>query len=477
MKSTAPRQTRIIATLGPASYPNPILGELIDAGVDVFRVNFSHGTREENCDIIKRVQAHPGYASRPVGILADLCGPKIRVGVMTDGAIPLTKGTTTIIEFGDFPGTPEHIPCRYTRIAQDVHASDRILLDDGTLELVVDHVDGAQVHCVVVRGGILKNRKGMNLPGVTISEPSVTEKDRLDLLAAIDAGADMVAISFVRSADDVALVRSWAEAHSPNRVILIAKIERPEAVEQMVSILDVSDGIMVARGDLGVEMDLTAVPIIQKQLIYEANARDKIVITATQMLESMTHLPCPTRAEVSDVANAILDGTDAIMLSGETATGEYPVITVKTMAEIAQTTERSVMSHSLAAPTNINPRHRTLDAVGQSIMHLARNLDIRAIVALTDSGRTATFLSKSRPPAPIYAFTPNPSVARRMTLLRGVFPICRMEMTKSKALHDSVPMILQEQNKIQPGDKILFVSTVMTPSGDPNVTIEVLTIP
>jgi pyruvate kinase len=480
MKHRIPRQSRIIATLGPASYPDRILSQLIDVGVDVFRVNFSHGSREENCGIIDRIRANSGYSARSVGILADLCGPKIRVGVMTNDAIVLINGATTIIQYGSFLGTSERIPCRYAHLAQDIRPNDRIMLDDGALELRAQRVDGDEVHCVVVRGGTLKNRKGMNLPGVNISEPSVTEKDRLDLLAAIDAGADMVAISFVRTPDDVALVRSWAEAHSPNRVILIAKIERPEAVENMLAIIDAADGIMVARGDLGVEMDLTLVPIIQKQLILEANARDKIVITATQMLESMTHQPSPTRAEVSDVANAILDGTDAIMLSGETATGDYPVITVRTMAEIALTTERSAIGRSVISSGIINPRHRTLDAVGQSIMQLARDLEIEAIIAYTDSGKTATFLSKSRPQAPIYAFTPNPSIARRMTLLRGVIPICRMELTKSGNHREKLPAILLEQNRLQSGDRVLFVSTRQTSSGnpaDPNVTIDVLTIP
>jgi pyruvate kinase len=242
--------------------------------------------------------------------------------------------------------------------------------------------------------------------------------------------------------------------------------------------LDVSDGIMVARGDLGVEMDLTVVPILQKQLIDEANARDKVVITATQMLESMTYQPCPTRAEVSDVANAILDGTDAIMLSGETATGEYPVVTVRTMADIARSTEQSPLSHSSSSVTMpLNPRHPTLDAIAQSIMQLARSLNIRAIATITESGRTATFLCKSRPPAPIYAFTPNPSIARRMTLLRGVIPICRMDISKANAPRDTLSTLMQQQGTVGSGDRILVVTTRQTVSRDPNVTIEVLTIP
>lgn len=452
------------------------MGDLIRAGVDVFRINFSHGSREEHTDTIRRLRALPDFQERPVGILADLCGPKIRIGRIQNNATTLVTQSEVDLEYGDFEGTASHIPCTYEPLARDLSPGSRVLINDGALELQVTGITGSRVSCRVIRGGPLSSRKGMNLPGVSLSTSSVTEKDRLDMLAALAAGVDFVAISFVRSAMDVATVRAWAEEAAPNRVMLIAKIERPEAVANIDTILDAADGIMVARGDLGVEMDLASVPLLQKQLIRRANSRDKIVITATQMLESMTHSASPTRAEVSDVANAILDGTDAIMLSGETAVGQNPVLAVKTMSEIAQVTEKAPMEPTKAGE-NANPRHPTLDALGHSIMHLATRLQVKAIITLTDSGRTAAFLSKARPPVAVYAFTPNPSVAARLTLYRNVIPICRMDMIKAQPWQTSAYASLTQRGVIATGDQLLIATARMTPSGVPDATIHVTTAP
>ena len=335
------RLTRIVATLGPASFDEEVLRKLITAGVDVFRLNFSHGTHESHRAALETVRSLCLELNRPVGILQDLCGPKIRVGEMTDGKIMLADGEETIIVYNDVVGTANAFSCSYKSLARDADEDDRILLNDGLLELKVIAIEGNNVRCKVIHGGILRSSKGMNLPGMKLSTPSVTAKDIDDLKAGLDMGVDFVGLSFVREASDLDPVKELIASHAQKPKI-IAKIEKPEALENFDSILEAADGIMVARGDLGVELPVEQLPAIQEELIYKANCAGKIVITATQMLESMINNPIPTRAEVTDVSVAISQGTDAVMLSGESAAGSYPVEAVEMMCKIAVETEKSL---------------------------------------------------------------------------------------------------------------------------------------
>lgn len=451
------RKTKIVATLGPASNSPEKLRELIKAGVDVFRLNMSHGTLAEHLQTIKNIRAAGKEAGREAAILQDLCGPKVRVGAMKGGAIDLKTGQEIIVTTESVLGTAEMFSTQYDKLAQDVKPSDRILLDDGAIALKATRVDGNKVYCLVCNGGILKDHKGMNLPGVKISTPSVTQKDMNDLRAGLEAGVDFAALSFVRHPDDLAGVRQAIQA-SGKTTQIIAKIEKPEALEHLDAIIQTADGLMVARGDLGVEMNVADVPMIQKDIILRSNERDKYVITATQMLESMTHNPMPTRAEVSDVANAIIDGTDAIMLSGETAAGEFPVETVKMMDEIARRTEEYFNHHR---PDwnwqRVNLRHPVQDAIGHAASKIVDDVAISAVAAFTATGGTALFLSKSRPWAPILAFTKTEEAYRRMRLFWGVEPVLMPEIKGREDLRAKAQEYIR-YNKLAPaGRRVLFI--------------------
>lgn len=411
------RRTKIVATLGPASSSPEQIAQLVDAGVDVFRLNFSHGYNSDKEVIINRIREISGLKEKQIAILGDLQGPKIRTGRMENGAIQLIKGDRLSITTQDLLGRPGLISTVYKSLPHDVQPGSRILMDDGLIELKVTATEGDTVHTTVVEGGILKDLKGINLPGVNVSSPSLTEKDRIDLEFCLKTHVDYIALSFVRCAADIEEVKRTIYEFGMNTPV-VAKIEKPEALRNFKSILKVTDAVMVARGDLGVEISPEKVPLFQKKIIRACNEAGKPVITATQMLESMINHPRPTRAETSDVANAIIDGTDAVMLSGETASGSFPEEAVRTMAKIAMDVERSELWRTSHHPDG--RKNNISKAVAQAACQAAKSLEAKCIAVLTQSGSTAALISGFRPQLPIIAFTPFPEIQRRLALYWGV---------------------------------------------------------
>jgi pyruvate kinase len=461
------RRTKIVATVGPASRDPRMLERLIRAGVNVFRLNFSHGTHEEHLAVVRAARDLGASLHRPVALLQDLSGPKIRTGRVRGNGVELARGARVAITTDTgVEGTADLISTTYEALPRDVRAGDQILLDDGNLELRVVSVEGGLVACEVVDGGTLRSNKGMNLPGVALSTPALTAKDRKDLAFGIRHQVDYVALSFVRRAEDVLeakeLVRSLGES-TP----VIAKIEKPQAVESLEAILAAADGVMVARGDLGVELGTEHVPIVQKRIIAMANAAGKVVITATQMLESMIENPRPTRAEASDVANAILDGTDAVMLSGESAVGRFPVETVETMARIADYTEEHGMG--AIAPRRADRRRgdasrpsgpgtpitRSLTRVAASV---AEELRCKMIVAFTESGVTARLVALHRPGVPVVAVTHDERVCRQLALWWGVVPVKSEFVENTDDLLAAGEARLKARGLVERGDTILMLS-------------------
>ena len=416
------RRTKIVATVGPASRDPAVLERLIHAGVNVVRLNFSHGEHGQHLEVIREVREISANLGRSVALLQDLSGPKIRTGRVKGDSIELEDGANVVITTDEtIEGTPGRISTTYDPLPRDVKAGDKILLDDGNLELRVVSAAAEEVTATVVHGGPLKSNKGMNLPGVRLSTPALTEKDRKDLAFGLQNRVDYVALSFVRQAADVELVKELIRTHGASTPV-IAKIEKREAVDDLPSILEATDGVMVARGDLGVELSTEEVPTLQKRIIEMANGAGKVVITATQMLESMIENPRPTRAEASDVANAILDGTDGIMLSAETASGRFPVEAVETMARIARYTEEHYGFRAPARVTggSVSMVARSLARVASTV---AEELDCKLIVAFTESGSTARLVSSYKPRAPIAAITYNDDTYRRLALWWGVIPV------------------------------------------------------
>ncbi len=459
--------TKIVATLGPASDPPEMIRKLFEAGVDVFRLNASHGTQDDHvCRIqnVRKLAEELGVTS--CGILLDLQGPKIRLGKLEGGKAYLPTGSTFVITTEEVLGNAEIATTSYADFARDVREGDRVLLADGSVELRVLSTDGIAARCEVVSGGWVSDRKGMNLPGVQVSTPSLTRKDMADLQFGLEAGIDFVALSFVRKPSDVLRLRLFLEekdAHVP----IIAKIEKPEAWQSLDEILQESDGVMVARGDLGVEMALERVPFIQKSIIERARAHGKFVITATQMLESMIEKPYPTRAEVSDVANAIYDGTDAVMLSAETSTGKYPVEAARMMDRIAAEAENSLRSKWFKEPPHRpNPTHAEL--VADAAYHAARSAGVQAIVVFTSSGFSARLVSRYRPPVPIYAFTHSATTARQLSMIYGIFPLLVPHLTSTDEMLSQMDRMLVEQKKMKPRDSVVFVAG--QPIGRPGTT-------
>ena len=445
-----------MATLGPASSEKAVLERLLRAGVDVIRLNFSHGEPHEHLAAAQAARAFAQAADRPLAVLQDLSGPKIRTGRVAE-PLELVEGQTVVITTDEsVDGRPGLISTSYDPLPRDVRPGDRILLDDGHIELRVARTGATEVECVVVHGGPLGSHKGMNLPGVTLSTPALTEKDRRDLAFGIANGVDYVALSFVRKAADVdeakRLIRELGGS-AP----LIAKIEKREGVEDLAAILDAADGVMVARGDLGVELSTEEVPVLQKRIIESANAAGKVVITATQMLESMIESPRPTRAEASDVANAILDGTDGIMLSGETAVGSFPVQAVETMARIALYTEQH---YGMRAPARVSGHQATLVArsLARVANTVAEELDCRLIVAFTESGTTARLLSSYRPKAPIAALTYNDETYRRLALCWGVTPLRTVYAPTTDEMVARGEELLKAKGLARPGDVVLMMA-------------------
>jgi len=417
------RHTNIIATLGPSSSTDPMLDELIEAGVNVFRLNFSHGTHETHAATYARVRAAAERSGRVIAILQDLSGPKIRTGRLENGApIPLAIGQELRIATGDFVGGPGRVSTTYGELAKSVRPGERLLLDDGRVELRVEASDGQEIRTTVVHGSSLSEHKGINAPGVALPSAGLTEKDRSDLAFGLALGVDMVAMSFVQSGADLQRAREFMHQASRPDVLLVAKLERPEAIEHLDDVLDHCDAVMVARGDLGLELPLERVPRMQKEITRRARARGLPVIVATQVLESMRSEPLPTRAEVSDAANAVDDGVDAIMLAGETAAGAYP-------GEVVRTLDRIIRDAEQLPPLPIEVTGRSLmqaahgRAMCDAALTLASHATAAAIVAVTYQGNTARMLSSLRPSEAIVAATASPEVARRLTLYRSVKPL------------------------------------------------------
>lgn len=415
------RRTKIVATIGPSCDSEEMLRKLILSGMNVARVNFSHGDVKTHVTTIQRIQQVSRELNRPVAILQDLCGPKMRTRSMQNDGVNLAEGAQTIITTDDIVGDEKRFATTYTGLPGDVTKGDRILLDDGKMELRVDNVKGWDVHCTVVRGGLLKSKKGMNLPNVRLSTPSVTEKDLADLRAGLDAKVDFVALSFVREPEDVLRVKQLINKVGSD-VKVIAKIEKPEAVAKIEEVIQAADGIMIARGDLGVEMPPEEIPVLQKRIISICNHLDRPVIVATQMLESMVSNLTPNRAEVSDIANAILDGTDAVMLSAETATGRFPAEAILMMDRIAIQAEQFLLGNLNTIAKSANAPNRLLDAIGRAAFRIVDDLDLRLLITSSSTGETALFLSKSRTRAMILGATNSEAAWRRMSLYWGVVP-------------------------------------------------------
>ena len=411
------QRTKIVATLGPASGDPHVLGAMVDAGLDVVRLNFSHGQPDEHLARLQTARRVATQRGRNLAALADLQGPKIRVGRVADGGYALATGGQCELLAGAATAPPPTIPVSYQHLAEDLGPGDRVLLDDGAIELRVRWVKGERIGCQVVRGGTIRSGKGVNLPGIQVLAPTLTDKDRADLATAIGAGVDYLALSFVRRPSDVTAARQ-AIADLGADVPLVAKLERPEAIEHLDGIMAAADAVMVARGDLGVELAVEKVPPLQKEIIARANALGVPVITATQMLESMVSSPRPTRAEASDVANAVFDGTDAVMLSQETAIGAYPVEAVATMARIAREAESTPSVRYPPSPAGGPPDVPA--TVCKAAVQVAADLRARVIVAFTQSGTTARLVSRFRPQVPIAGLTPDERTRRRMALYWGV---------------------------------------------------------
>ena len=415
------KKTKIVCTLGPASENEETLRELIKNGLNVCRLNFSHGSHEEHkgrMDLVKKLREE---LNMPTAILLDTKGPEIRTGKFDVPEVFLEEGQTFTITMKDVIGDKERCTVSYKGLANDVKPGDTILIDDGLVGLTVKEVNNDDIVCEVQNSGIVKNHKGVNVPGVKVNLPAITEKDRSDIEFGIEQGIDFIAASFVRKVSDVLAIREILEENNAEHIKIISKIENQEGVENLDEIIEVSDGIMVARGDLGVEIPTEEIPVVQKLMIKKCNEAGKPVITATQMLDSMIRNPRPTRAEVTDVANAIYDGTDAIMLSGETAAGKYPVEAVKTMATIAKRAEETMRNRR----DKINKSKNVTDAISYATCTTAMDLEAKAILSSTASGHTARMVSKFRPDCPIVATTSNESVRRQLALTWGVLPLMR----------------------------------------------------
>ncbi len=449
------RRTAIVATLGPASNSPERIRQLLEAGVDVVRLNFSHATPEEHARTFRVVREMERALGRSVAVLQDLAGPKVRVGKLRGGTVALQSGRSVTITSTPTVGTARKFSTTYPGLPREVHRSDRLLLNDGALELVVEATSARAIRARVVRGGTLSEHKGINVPGIALRVPALTFKDLHDMDTGVRLGVDYIALSFVRRATDITAARQ-ALAKRGAQIPIIAKLETAQAITALEEILHAADGVMVARGDLGVELSPERVPVLQKTIIEQANAVGIPVITATQMLESMVHSSSPTRAEASDVANAILDGTDAVMLSEETAIGDYPVQAVQMMDRIAQTVESSspkIFTVSVGTP------YSTINAVARAACELARELRVRAIVVITRTGRTAELLSKHRPQVPLIAFTEQETTARRLALWWGVDCYATTFEPNTDAMIAHVETELARRRVVASGDGIVLVGS------------------
>ncbi|MBW2702511.1 MAG: pyruvate kinase [Deltaproteobacteria bacterium] len=461
------RKAKIVCTIGPACSSETQLDKLILAGMDVARLNFSHGDHASHTRVHARLRRLSRAAKRPLTILQDVQGPRIRLGEFKGGKARIQTGETFVLTTKQVEGDDVRVSVQYPHLHKDVKKGDRVLIADGTIQLRIMDVEGRDIITKVVVGGNLTNHKGINLPGVNISSPSVTDKDKKDLQLGLKLGMDMVAISFVRNPEDVLRVRRMVrKANSP--CFVIAKIEHPDAVKSLDDILDVCDGVMVARGDLGVELPPERVPAIQKSAIAQANARGKIVIVATQMLESMIGSPRPTRAEASDVANAVFDGSDALMLSGETAAGAYPLESLQMMVRIINEAERSPAFQHSSRPRLIKDESIFTNAVSKATVVAAEDIEARLIVAFTESGNTARLISDYRPKARIVALTPHEDTYNRMAIFWGVEPVKVTKVRSTDAMLRQANRTLIERGFVRSGEQLVITSGV--PIGQPGST-------
>lgn len=463
------KKTKIICTMGPASNTAEQMAKLIEAGMNVARFNFSHGSHEEHLERFNNLKAARQTTGKLCAILLDTKGPEIRTNDMQDNAIDLVKGATVRISMTEVLGTKDKFSVTYANLINDVEVGSHILLDDGLVDLLVTEIDHANQELVteIQNSGVIKSKKGVNVPNVSINLPGITEKDAADIRFGVREGIDFIAASFVRRASDVMEIREILEQEGRPNVKIISKIENQEGVDNIDEILSVSDGIMVARGDLGVEIPTHEVPIVQKYIIKKCNQAGKPVVTATQMLDSMQRNPRPTRAEAGDVANAIFDGTDAVMLSGETAAGDFPEEAVKTMAAICVRTEKELHEHDAFSIKRFDRSDMT-EAIGQAVGHTAKNLGIETIVAPTSSGHTALMISKYRPNAHIVAATFDEETQRSLAVAWGVIPYVIDRPTSTDEMMDSATALVQEKGFAKEGDLILITAGV--PVGEAGTT-------
>jgi pyruvate kinase len=473
------RRTKIVATLGPATDSEDTLVSLFDTGVDVVRVNFSHGSAEQQAERIERVRRISSKVGRYVAIIGDLQGPKIRIESFVAGETFLEKEAAFTLDTAMDPsaGTDSSVGVAYRNLVNDVAPGDTLLLNDGQIVLRVLEISGTEVRCKVMRGGVLSNRKGLNKQGGGLTAGAMTTKDRKDLAAAAKLDIDFIAVSFVRSAADVnearrLLIEAGGTGH------IIAKIERAEAVENIDAIIDASNAIMVARGDLAVEVGYAAMTGLQKGLIRTARSRNKVSITATQMLESMISSPAPTRAEVSDVANAVMDGTDAVMLSAETAVGQFPVDAVRTMAAVCVGAEKHETARSTMFVRDDDRFEQVDQAIAMAAMYTANHLSVKAIIALTESGSTALWMSRRRTDIPIFALTRHESSRRRVTLYRGVYPVSfDVVKVERDEIRRTAIALLRDSGELAPGDLVLFTYGQQKGVAGATNTLQILTVP
>jgi pyruvate kinase len=452
------RRTKIVATLGPASERPKILRKMIESGLDVARLNFSHGSADEHRERARVLRAAADSCGRDVGLLGDLQGPKIRVRRFEKGSVHLKNGAAFFLDstLGLNDGSKKGVGVALDTLHEDVEAGDTLLLNDGLISLEVERVEGTRIHTKVIDGGILSDHKGINLKGGGLSAPALTDVDRDNIKLAAELKCDFLAVSFVRNGADVIEARKLFEEAS-GKGLIVAKIERTEAVDDIDSIIDAADVIMVARGDLGVEMGYAELTGIQKKLIRKTRKANKIVITATQMMESMIENPIPTRAEVSDVANAVIDGTDAVMLSGETAVGKHPNKAIKAMAEVCVGAEKFPLPHGLTSHRMNDHFDRVDEAIAMAAMYTANHMSVKAIIALTESGSTARWMSRIRSDIPIYALTPHVATSRRVALYRGVYPVeFEIDTLNPRSLYQDIFAVLLEGGHVEAGDTVIF---------------------
>ncbi|MEI7024778.1 pyruvate kinase [Paenibacillus sp. y28] len=454
------RKTKIVCTIGPSSESLPMLKQLIQAGMNVARLNFSHGDFEEHGNRIKNIRLACQELGKTVAILLDTKGPEIRTGKFAQEPVELVQDQKVVLTTEEILGDASRIYVTYSNLPNDVSVGSTILIDDGLIALEVEDIKGTEIQCRIVNGGSIKSRRGVNVPGVKISLPGITEKDAADIVFGIEQGVDFIAASFVRKASDVLEIRELLERHNASHIQIISKIENQEGVENLDEILEVSDGLMVARGDLGVEIPAEEVPLVQKRMIKKCNVAGKPVITATQMLDSMQRNPRPTRAEASDVANAIFDGTDAIMLSGESAAGKYPTESVQTMARIAERAEASLEYREIFTRQSSAQQVTVTEAISQAVANSALDLDATAIITPTESGYTARMVSKYRPKSPIIAVTRNPQVMRKLSLTWGVQPVLGVDAGSTDEMFQMAVDKAVEADLVKLGDIVVITAGV-----------------